>query len=149
MARSGAHCARLRCADAGCRGAVRTLNILLDTHVALWWFVDPDVLSDQARDAIEDGRNRVLLSAASVWEAAIKVASGRLDLPEPLMETATAAGVEELTICARHAVRAAGLPPLHKDPFDRMLIGQALEEGLVIATRDALIKQYPVAALPA
>jgi PIN domain nuclease of toxin-antitoxin system len=111
--------------------------------------IDPEQLSDEARDAIADGRNRVLLSAASVWEAAIKVAAGRLEIPEPLLEAAEAAGMEELAICSRHAVRAAGLPPLHRDPFDRMLVGQALEEGLVIVTRDALVRQYPVAALPA
>lgn len=57
--------------------------------------------------------------------------------------------MEELAICGRHAVRAAALPPLHRDPFDRMLVGQALEEGLVIVTRDPLVRQYAVAALPA
>lgn len=96
---------------------------------------------------IADGRNRVLLSAASVWEAAIEEAAGRLELPGPLLEAAQAAGMEELAISARHAIRAAGLPPLHRDPFDRLLVGQAQEEGLVIVTRDPLIRQYAVAAL--
>jgi len=107
------------------------------------------MLSREAGEAIADGRNRVLLSAASVWEAAIKAAAGRLEMPESFLATAESAGMEELPICARHALRAAGLPPLHRDPFDRMLIGQALEEGLVIVTRDPLVRQYPVAALPA
>jgi PIN domain nuclease of toxin-antitoxin system len=125
------------------------LNILVDTHVALWWLIDPAVLALEAREAIADGDNRVMLSAASVWEAALKTAAGKLDMPEPFLEAALTAGMEELTICSRHATRAAALPPLHRDPFDRMLVGQALEEGLVIVTRDPLVRQYPVAALPA
>ena len=123
------------------------MNVLLDTHVALWWLVDPDALSEEAQDVISDGGNRVLLSAASVWEAAMKAAAGRLDMPELFEAAAEAVGIEELPISARHARRAAGLPPLHRDPFDRMLVGQALEEGLVIVTRDVLVRQYPVATL--
>jgi PIN domain nuclease of toxin-antitoxin system len=124
------------------------VNVLLDTHVALWWLVDPDVLSEQARDVIGDGGNRVVLSAASVWEAAIKVAAGRLSMPETFDEAAEAVGIESLPISARHARRAAELPPLHRDPFDRMLVAQAVEEGLVIVTRDARVRQYAVATLP-
>lgn len=123
------------------------MNVLLDTHVALWWLVDPDVLSEEARDVIGDERNRVLLSAASVWEAAIKAAAGRLGMPETFDEASRAVGIEELPVTARHARRAAALPPLHRDPFDRMLVGQALEEGLVIVTRDDLVRQYAVATL--
>ena len=124
------------------------MNVLLDTHVALWWLVDPDVLTDQARDVIGDGRNRVLLSAASVWEASIKAAAGKLGMPETFDEAAEAVGMEELPVSARHARRAARLPPLHRDPFDRMLVAQALVEGLVIVTRDAQVRQYAVATLP-
>ncbi|HEY4024982.1 MAG TPA: type II toxin-antitoxin system VapC family toxin [Candidatus Dormibacteraeota bacterium] len=125
------------------------MNILVDTHVALWWLIDPTSLAAEAQEAIADGGNRVMLSAASVWEAAIKAALGKLEMPESFLEAAEAAGMEELTVCSRHAIRAAGLPPLHRDPFDRMLVGQALEEGLVIVTRDPLVRQYRVAALPA
>ena len=98
---------------------------------------------------MEDGRNTLLLSSASVWEAAIKAAAGRLDLPESFAYAAEAAGMEELPICFEHAIRAAELPPLHRDPFDRMLVGQAREDGLVIVTRDPLVRQYAVASLPA
>ncbi|TMC03015.1 MAG: type II toxin-antitoxin system VapC family toxin [Chloroflexi bacterium] len=125
------------------------MNVLLDTHVALWWLVDPDELSGEAQEAIADGGNRVLLSAASVWEAAIKAAAGRLGMPSSFDEAAFAVGMEELPVYARHTRRAAALPPLHRDPFDRILVGQALEEGLVIVTRDAQVRQYPVATLPA
>lgn len=100
-------------------------------------------------EAMEDGRNTLLLSAASVWEATIKAAAGKLDLPESLAYAAEAAGMEELPICFEHAIRAAELPPLHRDPFDRMLVGQAQEDGLVIVTRDPLVRQYAVASLPA
>lgn len=125
------------------------MNVLLDTQVALWWLSEPATLSGEALEVISDGRNRVLLSAVSVWEAAIKAAAGRLTMPESFAEAAEAEGIEELAICSRHAARAATLPPLHRDPFDRLLVAQALEEGLVIVTRDSLVRQYAVATLPA
>jgi PIN domain nuclease of toxin-antitoxin system len=88
-----------------------------------------------------------LLSAASVWEAGIKAAGGRLALPSPFDDAAADAGVLELPIHWGHARRAAALPTLHRDPFDRMLVAQALEEGLVLITRDPLVRQYPVATM--
>ncbi len=98
---------------------------------------------------IADAANEVMLSAASVWEAAIKIAAGRLKSPTPLDEVAADAGMLELPIRWRHARRAAALPALHRDPFDRMLVAQALEEGLVVMTRDPLVQQYPVPTLSA
>jgi PIN domain nuclease of toxin-antitoxin system len=89
----------------------------------------------------------VFLSAASVWEAAIKVAAGRLSMPAPLEDAARAARIRELPIGWKHARRAAHLPTLHSDPFDRMLVGQALEEGLVLMTRDPLVEQYAVSTM--
>jgi len=97
---------------------------------------------------MEDGRNTLLLSSASVWEAAIKSAAGRLDLPESFAYAAEAAGMEELPICFEHAIRAAELPPLHRDPFDRLLVAQALQHGLTVATVDADVAAYPVPLLP-
>ena len=79
-----------------------------------------------------------------MWEAAIKVAAGRLSTPAPIEEAATEAGVRELAITWQHARRASALPALHCDPFDRMLVGQALEEGLVLITRDPLVQAYRV-----
>lgn len=149
MEREGPDRSRLRRADAGTRGAVRGLKILLDTHVALWWINDPAQLDDDARKAIANGANDVLLSAASVWEAAIKVAAGRLETPTALDDAVQDAGIGELPIRWRHARRAAALPTLHRDPFDRMLVGQALEEGLVLMTRDPLVRQYAVSTLTA
>ncbi len=148
MARKGAGRRRFRRADAGGRGAVRELRILLDTHIALWWSNDPAELAPEARAAIADGSNDVFLSAASVWEAAIKTAAGRLSTPTPIDEAAASAGIRELPISWTHARRASALPPLHRDPFDRMLVAQALEDGLVLVTRDPLVQQYPVSTLP-
>jgi PIN domain nuclease of toxin-antitoxin system len=125
------------------------VNLLADTYVALWWLNDPSRLAEEVRDAIARRGNRVFLSAASVWEAEIKAAAGKLDLPAPLLVSAEAAGLEELPVRSCHVMRAAGLPPLHRDPFDRMLVGQAMEEDLVIATRDPLVQQYSVAVLRA
>jgi PIN domain nuclease of toxin-antitoxin system len=107
------------------------------------------VLEDEVRDAIADGANDVLLSAASVWEAGIKVAAGRLSIPSPVDEAASRAGLLELPVHWRHARRAAVLPTLHRDPFDRMLVAQALEEHLVLVTRDPLVQQYTVSTMPA
>lgn len=84
-----------------------------------------------------------------MWEAAIKIAAGRLSIPAPFEKAAADAGIRELPIQWRHAQRAAALPALHRDPFDRMLVGQSLEEGLVLMTRDPLVKQYAVSTLPA
>jgi PIN domain nuclease of toxin-antitoxin system len=84
-----------------------------------------------------------------VWEAEIKAAAGRLSMPAPLDDAAREAGIAELPVRWRDARRAAALPPLHADPFDRMLVAQALEERLVLVTRDPLVTQYPVLTLAA
>ena len=98
----------------------------------------------EARAAIADGANDVFLSAASIWEAGIKIAAGRLSTPTPIEEAAEDAGIRELPISWKHARRASALPAFHRDPFDRMLVGQALEDGLVLITRDPLVRQYAV-----
>ena len=115
----------------------------------LWWSDDPTLVRADARAAIEDARNEVLVSAASVWEAAVKVAAGRLRMPIGLDEAAVKAGFAELPISWQDARQSRALPPLHGDPFDRMLVAQALEDGLVLVTRDAVVRQYPVPTLAA
>jgi PIN domain nuclease of toxin-antitoxin system len=123
--------------------------LLLDTHAAVWWLEDRARLTDAARNAIEDADNEVFVSAASVWEFEMKRAAGRIQTPGPLAEAAAATGLIELPVTWRHAQRAALLPPIHADPFDRMLVAQALEEGLVLVTRDPLVRQYAIATMPA
>lgn len=91
----------------------------------------------------------MFLSSASVWETAIKIEAGRLEIPESIESMAREANLTELPITWSHASRAAALPPLHHDPFDRMLVAQAIEEALVLITRDALVRRYDVATMPA
>lgn len=125
------------------------MRLLLDTHVALWWLNDPGHLRETSTDAIEDEGNDALLSAASIWEAGLKHSVGKLDPPRPLVESAALGGLLELSISWEHARVAAQLPRLHGDPFDRMLVAQALVEDLVLVTRDPLLQRYDVATMPA
>jgi PIN domain nuclease of toxin-antitoxin system len=125
------------------------VRVLLDTHVAIWWFDDPARLDIHARATLEDPETTAFLSAASVWEAATKAASGRLVLPTPLPDAARRTGVLELAVGWEHAQCAAALAPIHRDPFDRFLVAQAITENLVLVTRDAVLARYPVATMPA
>jgi len=126
------------------------LRLLVDTHTFLWWRGDDARLGEAERQAIRDGQNDVFLSAASIWEIAIKHSLGRLEIPEPASAAAVRLGFEPLAISFAHAEATALLPPLHRDPFDRMLVAQARAEGLTLVTHDPLIRAYPgVAFLPA
>jgi PIN domain nuclease of toxin-antitoxin system len=119
------------------------VRLLLDTHVVLWWLMDDDTLSTEVKDRI-DTEAEVLISAASVWEIAIKQALGKLAGPSDLLDIVVNSGLVELPIRSRHAVEAGGLPPLHRDPFDRMLIAQARCDGLTLVSRDLQVRQYDV-----
>ena len=125
------------------------MRLLLDTHVLLWAIADPDQLTKRARDLIVDGRNAVLVSAASVWEIAIKRALGKLTAPEGLGAAIVTAGFDSLPISFDHAELAGSLPTHHHDPFDRMLIAQAQLESLTIVTRDTRFARYGVHLLEA
>ena len=125
------------------------MRLLLDTHVAIWFFEDPELLAEDARMAIADRGNVSYLSAVSVWESAVKQSLGRISLPEELDVGAVRAGFQELPVTWAHGRAAAVLPAMHRDPFDRMLVAQAVAEDLVLLTRDRLITQYPVATMPA
>lgn len=124
------------------------MRALLDTHSYLWWVTGDPRLSDRVREVIEDGRNEVLLSVASAWELAIKSALGRLDLSEPIDEllpdSLARNGFRPLAVELPHALRVARLPPIHTDPFDRMIVAQAQVEDLPILTSDPAITRYAV-----
>lgn len=122
------------------------MKLLLDTHILLWAAGLPGKLPRAARKLIEDTENLLLFSPANLWEIAIKRSLGRDDFladPRLLHRGLLDNGYEELPIASGHALAAGDLPPLHKDPFDRMLVAQALEEGIVLLTADPLVAQYP------
>lgn len=120
------------------------MRLLLDTHAYLWWLADDPRLREGARAAIADPDAAVHVSAASVWEIAIKIELGKLELDgDPVAEIARN-GFLELAMTARHALAAGSLPRHHDDPFDRMLIAQARTEDLTLVTRDAAFRAYNV-----
>jgi len=130
------------------------LTLLLDTQALLWWLIGDRRLGLGARSAIGSNAAQPWVSVASVWEAAIKSAAGRLRLPKPpgelLSEVALRdAGFQAIAIRAAHALVAGALPRHHADPFDRLLIAQAQIEGLTIVTSDAAFEEYDVKLLDA
>lgn len=126
------------------------MRILLDTHVFLWLQTDPGRLGEHLA-VVEDRRNDLLLSAASAWEIAIKHGLGRLPLPEPpdryVPSRLRAVGAREVAIEHSHVLAVSALPPLNRDPFDRLLVAQAILLGLTILTADATLVAYPAATL--
>lgn len=122
------------------------MKLLLDTQVLLWAAGQPDRLSASAQKLVDDPRHEVLFSAASLWEIAIKSTLGRDDFhvePRLLRRGLLDNGYAELAITSEHAVSIDTLPPLHKDPFDRLLLAQALTEGITLLTADAQLARYP------
>jgi len=119
------------------------VKLLLDSHAFLWWLADDSKLSAEAKKAVADPSSIVHVSAATVWELAIKAALGKLDLDgADLVKEIEENDFVELPITARHALAAATLPRHHEDPFDRMLIAQAQIEGLTVVTRDPAFRAY-------
>lgn len=121
------------------------MKLLLDTQILLWSAGQPERLSNHARSMLASPQNKLFFSAASFWEIVIKLALGREDLrvdPQRLRKMLVAHGYEELPITAEHALRVDSLPPLHKDPFDRMLVAQARAEGMTLVTSDTAVSRY-------
>jgi PIN domain nuclease of toxin-antitoxin system len=119
------------------------VRLLLDTHVLLWWVSADRRLSTETRDLIAATDNEVAVSAASFWEIAIKISLRRIEIDlQQLLTVVKADGFEELPVRAAHTVLLPSLPPLHNDPFDRLLIAQAIAEGHKLVTRDAAILGY-------
>ena len=124
------------------------MRLLLDTQILLWWLADDPAMPAAARSAIIDRQSDVYVSAATVWEIAIKRALGRLDFPLDEVESILAdEGFIPLPIAVAHAARAGSLPAIHRDPFDRMLVAQAQVEGLTVVSVDSKIRRYSVAVL--
>ncbi len=122
------------------------MNLLLDTHVLLWAAGEPDRLPAEARSLIEDPESELVYSAASLWEVAIKKGLGREDFrvdPRVLRRGLLEHNYTELVVTGAHAVAVDTLPPIHKDPFDRLLVAQAQIEGMMLLTVDEVVGRYP------
>ena len=120
------------------------MNLLLDTHVLLWWLDANPTLSEKAKSTIADGNNLVFVSSAVIWEIRIKQALGKLEIPSNFRKVLDRQPFEMLAISAEHAHAVGDLPAHHRDPFDRMLIAQATVERLTLVTRDTIIRDYKI-----
>lgn len=125
------------------------MRLLLDTHVVLWFSAGDPRLGVKARQAIDAPENTAFVSAVSVWELAIKQSLGKLELPDGFHARLLAGPFQMLPVTAEHALALAGLPWLHKDPFDRMLVAQCQLEGLTLVTADTRLQAYPMPLLNA
>lgn len=122
------------------------MKLLLDTHLLLWAAGEADKLPLAALAEIENADNELLFSAASLWKVAIKRGLGRTDFtvdPRLLRRGLMDNGYNELPVTGEHAVAVDGLPPIHKDPFDRILIAQSIVEGITLLTVDEMLARYP------
>ena len=124
------------------------MRLLLDTCTFLWLIIDSPLLSSRARELFSSPDNEVYLSAVSTWEIALKHSLGRLPLPESpqrfIPSQREKHGIQGLSLDEESTLQSLRLPPLHNDPFDRMLVCQAIVEGLAILTPDSLVSQFPV-----
>jgi PIN domain nuclease of toxin-antitoxin system len=122
------------------------VKLLLDTHLLIWAAGQPEYLSPTALALLSDLQNELIFSSASLWEVSVKRGLGREDFnvdPRLLRRALLDNGYHELPITSEHAVAVEGLPPIHKDPFDRILIAQSMVEGITLLTADMLVANYP------
>jgi PIN domain nuclease of toxin-antitoxin system len=125
------------------------VRLLLDTNALIWALIRPDRLSSAVTAAIRRPENAVFVSAVTGWEIGVLRIKRGLEFPDDLEGQMEAHGFRSLAVSMSHALSVESLPPIHGDPFDRMLVAQAQAEGLTIVTSDRLIRRYPVAVLPA
>ena len=123
------------------------MRLLIDTHILLWADERPRLIVQPLRAAMRDEANEIVVSAATIWEIAIKRAIGKLRFDRPVVAAVLALGFEVLPVAGVHAEHAGGLPRHHSDPFDRMLIAQAYLEGMVLGTQDRRMRPYGVVTL--
>ena len=123
------------------------MKLLLDTHTFIWWATEPERLSQRALSLLEDDDETPIISVVNLWEIQIKSAVGKLDLEKPLSEIVSTFqdnGIEVLPIRTAHVMALSRLPNHHQDPFDRILMAQAITEDMAILSKDAAFKRYPV-----
>jgi PIN domain nuclease of toxin-antitoxin system len=123
------------------------MKVLLDTHAFLWAITDDPQLSERARNILESGHNELFVSVVSLWEILVKVQIGKLPLPRPagryLQQQLAAAAMQVLPVAFSHVLQLEQLPLHHRDPFDRLLVAQSIDEDLPILTADPALKSYP------
>jgi PIN domain nuclease of toxin-antitoxin system len=122
------------------------MRLLLDSHILLWFALEPHKLPESVARVLRQPQNEPCFSVASIWELAIKQASGRANYvgdAAKLRSGLLASGYAELAVTGEHALRTMQLPPIHKDPFDRLMIAQAQVERMVLVTNDAVVMRYP------
>ncbi|GAB5558548.1 MAG: type II toxin-antitoxin system VapC family toxin [Synoicihabitans sp.] len=120
------------------------MRFLIDSHIVVWWCLFPERLRESTRQLLIDPQNEILLSSASIWELGIKIQKGHLLLPADYAEKLLEDGMSSLHISFEHARLAAALPSIHSDPFDRLLVAQAITEGVSLMTVDRHIRRYDV-----
>lgn len=119
------------------------MRILLDSHVVIWLINEPEKLIEDIIETIVDGKNEIFCSLASIWEIAIKLSIGRITIDlDAFLETLKENNILLLSIDEKHILKTKSLPLLHKDPFDRMIVAQAIVENLYLFTRDKILKEY-------
>ena len=127
------------------------MKVLLDTHTFIWWDSAPDKLSPKILTLCQDQTNEMILSVASIWEMQIKLQLDKLQLKLPLKDIITnqqqTNNIRVLEVTLAHVLALEGLPTSHKDPFDRLLVAQAIVEDVALVSRDKVFKQYPVKLL--
>lgn len=125
------------------------MKYLLDTHVVLWWLIEPQTIAAKARTIILNRNNKIFISSVSFWEMVVKENLGRLTLPQNMIELLKNEGFEMLPFVYEEAFAIIDLPDIHQDPFDRMLIAQAKYNDLVFITRDQKLLKYPIECIKA
>ena len=132
-------------------GVPARVRLLLDSHAFLWYLLDDDHLPQRVKDLVEDPAVHVTVSVTSQWELMLKAMAGRLRLPDAperfLVDLPDEAGFRVIHVQSRHVAALADLPPIHGDPFDRMLVAQALVEDMDLVTGDETLHRYPVRTL--
>lgn len=123
------------------------MNLLLDTHVVLWWLMNSPRLPDVYGELISDSNNLPYISTASYWEISIKKGLGKLTIPDSYVTILDDQGFRNLWIERNHVLRVESLPLIHRDPFDRLLIAQAIHEGMTLLSMDEMVKKYDVPML--
>lgn len=125
------------------------MRLPVDSCVLVWWLDHPASLAKEAREAIADPSNEVYFSAASVRELGLRIQKGKLTMPIDFASALSADGFSPRSVTVDPVARSLSLPALHEDPFDRLLVAQAIEEGLVLVTRDEVIRDYPLTVMRA